>query len=808
MRKSLLAVAVAGGLLAGCSQDASVQREAQGHQARAAQVSVAQARHAASSIASLPDRGAFAEYDRVQAPLRRGAFTAYPVQLSERHALAAIAAGGMVVDAPDGHPIRLQYKGRILHPDGNWTWIGRVAGAAPGTEALLTFGEKAVFGTIPDGRGAPLQLTTQGGRTWMVATDEARLVTQATSAAASAATAESDALVAPNAVGSQSRPGAAAPKRAVAGNITAKAASVTATPAPVVDLVIGYTSAFATRLGGASQALTRLNFMVDVANQAYANSGVPGRVRLVHAVQVNYADDTQNRATLLDLSGLSCTAATGIGQLQLPDDNVNCTHVATSAALQPLLQAREQYRADLVSLVRVFHSPSNQSCGVAWLLGGAQRAISADSAAYGLSVVSDSSGVQFPDNGSTCRDETLAHELGHNMGLAHDRTTASLGNDTNGDGNNLDPEEYGRFPYSFGYSTGSSAGNFYTIMAVPVLGQTSYRVFSNPRISSCGGRPCGVANESDNALALQQTMPQVAQFRTSTIARLSGDFNGDGKADILWHNTLSGRSTIYLSGNVSTQQSMTTVDNLDWTIVGAADFNGDHRSDVLWRNTKDGRDVAWLSGQAATQLPIAAVTTQAWTIAGTGDFNGDGKGDILWHNVTDGRNTIWLSGNNLTQQPVDTVSDKTWNIVGTGDFNGDGKADIVWRNTVTGRNTIWLAGKNATQMPVETVPSQDWEIRGTGDFNGDGKSDLLWRNRLSGSSVIWSGGNSTYKQAVATINNFSWQIVGFGDFNGDHVADVLWRNSTDGRNTIWLSANISTQQPTATVTSQTWTVVP
>ena len=57
---------------------------------------------------------------------------------------------------------------------------------------------------------------------------------------------------------------------------------------------------------------------------------------------------------------------------------------------------------------------------MAWLLGGAQTPLDASSASLGLSVVSDSDGKVFPSGGSTCRDETLAHELGHNFGLAHD----------------------------------------------------------------------------------------------------------------------------------------------------------------------------------------------------------------------------------------------------------------------------------------------------------------------------------------------------------------------------------------------------
>jgi hypothetical protein len=51
-------------------------------------------------------------------------------------------------------------------------------------------------------------------------------------------------------------------------------------------------------------------------------------------------------------------------------------------------------------------------------------------------------------------------------------------------------------------------------MSLPGQGLTAYRVFSNPRITTCGGAPCG-SNQSDNALTLSQTMPAVAAFRAS-----------------------------------------------------------------------------------------------------------------------------------------------------------------------------------------------------------------------------------------------------------------------------------------------------
>jgi hypothetical protein len=805
MRKSLLAVAVVGGLLAGCSQDASMQRNAQGQQARSAQASIALARHGATSIASLPDRGSLLAYDRTQAPLRRGAYTWHPVQLSEAYALRAIADGSMRVAGPAGQPIELTYERHVEHPDGNWTWVGSVAGAGKGAEAILTFGKDAVFGTIANGRGAPLQVTTAGGRTWVIETDQHLLAAQPASAdsdflvqspsLASASALAHSAINAPSMSASHPMPAMAAPQQ-----------GAEAVPQATVDLVVGYTTGFATRLGGQSQAMTRLASMVDIANQAYANSEVAAQLRLVRAIQVNYADNTSNRAALFDLSGAQCSVAAGTGSLHLPDTEVSCTPVAVPAALQPLLTAREQSHADLVALVRTFQSPENQSCGVAWLLGGGQHAIDANSARFGLAVISDSSGQAFPDpdNGATCRDETLAHELGHNMGLAHDRATAAGTDDTNGDGNLLDPEEYGRFAYSFGYSTAADAGNFYTIMSIPQAGQTGFRVFSNPRVTFCGGLACGVEEQEDNARTLQQTMPIVATFRNApTGAWWRGDINGDGRSDVVWRNATSGADTIWKSANSATSQGMSSVTSLDWTILGTADFDGDHRADVLWHNTSTNANVIWKSGSSVTPQAVSTLGAN-WTIVGAGDFDGDGKSDLLLRNTSTGQNVIWKSANSATPIAVTTSPNQAWTVAGIGDFNGDHRADIYWHNVSSGQNVIWRSGSSAAAQAV-TASGLAWTPVGIGDFNGDLQADILFRNSSTGQNVIWKSGSSAAAQAV-TAANVQWMVAGIGDFDGDAKADILWHNVVSGTNVIWKSALSTTPQAVSAVADLNWVI--
>src|SRR5262249_57054751 len=72
------------------------------------------------------------------------------------------------------------------------------------------------------------------------------------------------------------------------------------------------------------------------------------------------------------------------------------------------------------------------------------------------------------------------------------------------------------------------------------------------------------------------------------------------------------------------------------------DFNGDNKGDILWHNTTTGQVVIWLTdgtnvigGGSPGTVPIG------WFIWDTGDFNGDGKRDILWQNST-GQVVVWL----------------------------------------------------------------------------------------------------------------------------------------------------------------------
>jgi cysteine-rich repeat protein len=290
--------------------------------------------------------------------------------------------------------------------------------------------------------------------------------------------------------------------------------------------------------------------------------------------------------------------------------------------------------------------------------------------------------------------------------------------------------------------------------------------------------------------------------------KVTADFDGDGKSDVLWRNSSSGGDTIWKSANSATQQAMTTVTSQSWAIVGKGDFNGDGKADVLWRNASNGSNTIWRSGNRLTPQTVVGVTNLAWKVAGVGDFDGDGKADILWRNTSTGANTIWKSANRDTQQAVASVTSQSWKVVGVGDFNNDGKADILWRNTGSGANSIWRSGNSNTLQTVVGVTSPSWKVVGTGDFDGDGRADILWRNTSTGGNAIWKSANRDTPQGVIGVTSQSWQVAAVADYDGDGKSDILWRNFTTGGDTIWKSGNRDTPQAMTGVTNLAWKIVP
>src|SRR5258708_2351446 len=148
----------------------------------------------------------------------------------------------------------------------------------------------------------------------------------------------------------------------------------------------------------------------------------------------------------------------------------------------------------------------------------------------------------------------------------------------------------------------------------------------------------GIVNNGDNSWVSVDNSWHVAG---------TGDFNGDGLSDILWRNDngaifdFSGAAN---GGVVNNGGNSWMMVDPSWQVAGVGDFNGDGRADILWRNT-NGAIFDFLGttngGFVNNGDNSWTMIDNSWHIVGVGDYNADGIDDILWQN-NNGTIMDWL----------------------------------------------------------------------------------------------------------------------------------------------------------------------
>lgn len=674
--------------------------------------------------------------------LAQGAQKSWPIKLSEDNALDAVFQGGMWLPNPSGGRIYAKYLRHIVHPNGTWSWIGTVSTVRGDQSVVLTFGKDGAFGLIPQASGYPLRIVTAAGQTRVVETSAEGM---ARSTQALRLHSEPDFVIPPRAksVGDHDTV-----SRMTAAEMAARASS--SGPA-TIDVMVAFTSGFVSELGSQNLALTRIQNLVDISNTAYFDSGVNQRIRLVHAVQVNYPDDTSNSNALDDVTGL----------------DVNGDPVPIPASLQGIAALRTQYGADLVSLIRSYDYATQGGCGIGWLIGGDQEPIvPAKDNVYGYNVVSDGS-----NGGYYCLDTTFVHELGHNMGDAHDRANAA---------------HAGAYSYSYGY-LGNGTDGFSTIMAYGPDTDTPLAMFSNPNISTCQNTPCGVPDNSsdsaDNVHSMNNTAALIAQFEPTVVGiplaypsdYVRNDVNGDGKSDLLWMNAGKNSFGYWLMNGANVTALWSTSVASGYRVVATGDFNGDGMTDLIWTSSKNDLYLWTSNGTSFTSYPIGTYPAGTQVIAAA-DVDGDGDSDLLFMDTKASTFSYWLMNGATVTGKWSTQVASGYSIAAIGDFNGDGRADLVW---TSGARDLYLwtsNGSNFSSHYIGTYPA-GWQLVGAGDVDGDGLSDLLWRNQGAGLFGWWIMHGATQVSATSIAASSAYQIAATGDFNGDGKVDVIWTSS-------------------------------
>ncbi|MBX7183240.1 MAG: FG-GAP-like repeat-containing protein, partial [Bacteroidia bacterium] len=310
-----------------------------------------------------------------------------------------------------------------------------------------------------------------------------------------------------------------------------------------------------------------------------------------------------------------------------------------------------------------------------------------------------------------------------------------------------------------------------------------------------------------------------------------GDFNGDGKSDLLVTNFNFEcenkfqhlNAKIYNSTGSNFSSPLEIAE--DWSenyVAGSnflvtGDFDGDGATDILtflgiYQSDMDLCCFPWHCNQEYTEhivkgkICFPRIGTTQYTISGTDfipnditkadyvfviDFDGDGKQELM---VTKESNTkifsFEKSTNGLINASIlyDSGYPTKWHTIYPGDFNGDGTTDFL-TNGLAGTNTWHIAYCKGTTGFEEHdftfdnyFPDSDYKPM-VADYNGDGKTDILYNYDISNTGhgyldVYYSISYNSFerKHSEPTHPISQNDAVLLGDFNSDGNTDEIHRS--------------------------------
>ena len=257
---------------------------------------------------------------------------------------------------------------------------------------------------------------------------------------------------------------------------------------------------------------------------------------------------------------------------------------------------------------------------------------------------------------------------------------------------------------------------------------------------------------------------------------VSGDFNNDGKADIVAF-TGGGTGPRLLSaflgngdGTFQASMDVPTPFNAGTESLASGDFNGDRKLDlaITTSDVYGNESIQILLGQGNGTFQTGAVYALpnflVFTPIVVGDFNHDGKLDLAGGNG-EFVDVLLGNGDGTFRSPVSYDCAHLYvTDLKEGDFNGDGNLDLIV-TTYDGVSVLLGDGDGTFQ------PHLDSNFVGLasifiGDFNGDGKLDIA-----NAGSVVIGNGDGTFQIPRFLVLTSSAATA--ADFNADGITDLV-----------------------------------